>query len=75
MKRFLEIDLIKVLALMLMPMSHIYDEFGNFYNLMNNIPADVTKQLGLLFMNGPALFILCLGFGIIFQRIVLLSSW
>lgn len=68
MKRVFEIDLIKVLALILMPMSHIYEEFGVNYNLMKNIPNNVNEQLGLLFMNGPTLFMICLGFGIIFSK-------
>ncbi len=68
MKRILEIDLIKVLALMLMPMSHIFDEFGNYYNLMNNIPQNYTEQLGILFMNIPTLFMICLGFGIVLSK-------
>ena len=68
MKRVLEIDLIKVLALILMPMSHIFDEFGNYYNLMNNIPQNYTEQLGILFMNIPTLFMICLGFGIVLSK-------
>lgn len=68
MERRFEIDLIKVLALILMPMSHVFDEFGNYYSLMTNIPEYSTTQLGLLFMNIPALFLLCLGFGIIFSK-------
>lgn len=68
MKRVLEIDLIKVLALLLMPMSHIFDELGNYYNLMNNIPQNYTEQLGILFMNIPTLFMICLGFGIVLSQ-------
>lgn len=68
MKRFLEIDLIKVFALILMPMSHIYDDFGVYYDLMKNIPEYATKQLGLLFMNVPSIFMICLGLGIVFSK-------
>lgn len=68
MKRFLEIDLLKVLALAIMPMSHIFDEFGNYYDLMKDIPQTSTLELGLLFMNIPTIFMICLGFGIVFSK-------
>ena len=51
-----------------MPMSHIFDEFSHYYNLMNNIPEKSTLELGLLFMNIPTLFMICLGFGIVFSK-------
>lgn len=68
MKRFFELDIIKTCALILMPMSHVFDEFGYYYDLMNNIPENYVVQLGLLFMNVPTLFMICLGFGIIFSQ-------
>ena len=66
--RYFEFDLLKVMVLILMPMSHIFDEFGFYYNLMNNIPDNYVTQLGLLFMNIPAIFMICLGFGVVFSK-------
>lgn len=50
-----------------MPISHVFEEFS-CYDLIQQIPQNVTEQLGLLLMTGPGTFMMCLGFGIVFSK-------